>query len=124
MWLIKLIKKLFFLILFLIVVSIMAVVFIGSLWYQNVYDHTLWQQMIASATAPSGAITNLAPNIGPWFSDTIKNASEISRTSLHYLIPGGFAVVFGIIIYTLLSLTIGLSWKLAKRAKKRNQVQS
>lgn len=43
----------------------MAVVFIGSLWYQNVYDHSLWQQMIASATAPSGAITNLAPNIGP-----------------------------------------------------------
>lgn len=114
MWLVNLFKKLLKLFLFLLVVGVLTVVFVGSFWFNNDYNLNMWSGYFSAPAQhlPTGLLTGLFPDVGSWYSQTVGNSAL-----LQWLVPVGFGVAFGIIVYTLLSIFFALIRRMVKRKK-------
>lgn len=117
MWLLRFLKKIFFFILFVAIVGIMMVVFFGSMWFNNNYDASTWNSMLMAGTPPTGAIDQWF-GAGAWFTGVTEGSKGLSVIALYYVIPIGFSLVFGIIIYTALSLILHFIFRMFRRHKR------
>lgn len=121
MWLIKLIKKVLRFALFIAFVGIMAIIFIGSFWFDNDYQISKWASYFNEPVKPSGALTAMFDDVSKWFDDITKDETGIKRIFYLWSIPIGFSAVFGIIIYTAISIIFHIIYKIIKNKKNKKK---
>ncbi|WP_033160073.1 MPN385 family protein [Mycoplasmoides alvi] len=121
MWLLRLFKKLLKLALFIIIAGGLCIIFLGSFWCNNNYNFHEWfahsGSQLLGTPDPSGALTAMFPSVGTWYDTTLSNYSTAIQDVFRYLIPVGFGAVFGIIIYTFISILTYLLRKMFKKKK-------
>ncbi|AAC71489.1 MPN385 family protein [Mycoplasmoides genitalium] len=89
-------------------------IFIGSFWL-NTYQTAQWADLLASSDA-SGIILTIFPNINSWFNATVANQPVLFKTMVHFFIPVGFGLLFGLII----AIIVDILYRLTKYAIKRS----
>ncbi|WP_052664026.1 MPN385 family protein [Mycoplasmoides alvi] len=107
--------KFFKFLVFLVIVTCLCIIFIGSFWLPNIYDLNSWSNWFASKAQPSGVLTLMFNNVGNWYFNTLNMYSNFGDSDslqnfLSYIIPIGFGIVFGLIGYFLVFLFGWIIW--------------
>ncbi|ALA34492.1 MPN385 family protein [Mycoplasmoides pneumoniae] len=112
-----LLKRLIKLAIFLFFVAVGFIIFIGSFWL-NTYNTKEWANLLAEKDA-SGLIVQIIPNINQWFKGTVEQQQKLFQTLVHFFIPVGFGLLFGIAVAIIADLFYHLIKYLIKRSFKK-----
>lgn len=126
MWLFRLIKKLIYFVLFILIVGGMMVVFYQFLWFKtDSINVDLWVDSTWTTTPAeiTGALTGI-PGINEWYQGIVSGASnDILKKLAAGGIPLGFALLFGISVNTIVSMIFHFIMKLFSKRKERKQIK-